>query len=131
MAATGWSQAVQDAFLAQQHDAQHRHYRALHAAADWWVIEHSGDPAGRLILQDDGRELLIVDLALLPPYRNRAIGTAILSDIRNFADAEGRAVRLSVAVTNPARSLYERMDYVPVEDGGMHIQMRYTPPSMR
>ena len=50
MALTGWPPEQQRAFLAQQHRAQHHHYRAYHAGAEWLIIERDGAPIGRLYL---------------------------------------------------------------------------------
>ena len=48
LAPLGWSEADQGAFLRQQGEAQHHHYRTYYADADYSVIELEGQPVGRL-----------------------------------------------------------------------------------
>ncbi len=48
LAITGWPAAQQQAFLSQQHQAQHRHYRGTYRDAQWLIIERGEAAVGRL-----------------------------------------------------------------------------------
>jgi GNAT superfamily N-acetyltransferase len=120
LAATGWPEAMQAAFLAQQHRAQHAHYRAVHPDGEWLLIEQGGAPVGRLYLAAQDGMLLIVDISLLPAARGAGLGTAILTDL---LAAEARPVQLQVERMNPARRLYERLGFVPVEEQAIRVRM--------
>ena len=62
-----------------------------------------------------------MDIALLPEYRGRGIGTALLEELLVEADATGRRVTIHVERFNPARRLYERLGFVEAGDpGGMY-----------
>ncbi|HYN46117.1 MAG TPA: GNAT family N-acetyltransferase, partial [Allosphingosinicella sp.] len=65
-AAVGWPPEALRAFLAQQHDAQHRQYRRAHPDAAWLIVERGGAPAGRLYLDESESELRLLDISLLP-----------------------------------------------------------------
>jgi GNAT superfamily N-acetyltransferase len=53
-------------------------------------------------------------MALLPEYRGRGIGSALLRRALEMAAISHRAVSLSVFAENPARRLYERFRFEPV-----------------
>lgn len=120
LAATGWPEALQAAFLDQQHRAQHAHYRAAHPDGEWLLVERDGAPIGRLYLAGQDAMLLIVDISLLPAVRGAGLGTAILSDLLG---AEARPVQLHVERMNPARRLYERLGFKLVEEQAIRVKM--------
>ena len=53
VAQTGWPPEMQEAFLRQQHEAQHSHYSLHFAEAEWLIVERGGEAIGRLYLRDD------------------------------------------------------------------------------
>jgi len=120
VAATGWPAPMQAAFLEQQHQAQHRHYRAVYPDAEWLLIEQGGVPIGRLYLAERDEMLLLVDIALLPEARGSGLGTAILADL---LAAETRPVQLHVDRRNPARRLYERFGFERVDEDATRLRM--------
>jgi ribosomal protein S18 acetylase RimI-like enzyme len=128
VAATGWPIEQQHAFLAQQHEAQHIYYRQVYTRTEWLVIERGGVAIGRLYLAEWQRELRIVDIALLPEGRGQGVGEAIMRDIGADAASRGKVVSIHVEKNNPARTLYERLGFVPVEDKGVYELMEWTPP---
>src|SRR5436190_21085505 len=78
VAQTGWPAEMQEAFLAQQHEAQHRHYSIHHADAEWLIVERGGAPIGRLYLREEPERFHVIDISLLPEYRGQGVGGAIL-----------------------------------------------------
>jgi ribosomal protein S18 acetylase RimI-like enzyme len=127
VAQTGWPVEMQEAFLRQQHEAQHRHYSIHFADAEWLIIERAGEAIGRLYLRNETERLHIIDISLLPPSRGQGIGGAILQDIFEMARPLGADVSISVEKNNPARSLYERLGFEVTEDLGVYDMMRATP----
>lgn len=123
-----WPEAGKRAFLDMQARAQHAHHQRHFPDADRLVIEAGGAPAGRLYLQRRAREHGIVDVALLPEHRGRGLGTALLRDLLDEAGARVRAVELHVERLNPARRLYLRLGFTPVEEGEVYDRLRWGPP---
>lgn len=111
LAPTGWPQAMIDAFLAQQHAAQHAHYTTHYAGLARYAIQQDGVDIGRLYLHDGNSELRVVDIALLPEARGRGIGGALLTDVLAYARAHGRLTSIHVEQNNPARRLYLRLGF--------------------
>lgn len=63
-------------------------------------------------------------VSLLPAYRNRGIGTALLSDLLDQVRAGGyEAVSLSVQKANRALHLYRRLGFRTVTDHGEELIM--------
>ena len=122
VAQTGWPAEMQAAFLAQQHHAQHSHYRLVYPKAEWLIIERDGEPVGRLYLadQDAGATLLIIDISLVPAMRGTGLGTAIMTDL--LAD-ETRPAELHVERFNPALRLYERLGFEVAEEDAIYLRM--------
>ena len=120
LAGTGWPEEAKAAFLQQQHEAQHRHYMSHNPAAEWLVIERGKERIGRLYLREDPTRFHIIDIALVSHSRGQGIGEAILRDILGQARDVGKAVSIHVEKFNPARRLYERIGFVPVEDHGAY-----------
>jgi len=124
MALVDWTAAQQQAFLEHQFAAQTEAYRGAYAGGRFDVVELDGLAIGRLYLADLGEELRIVDIALLPMWCGRGIGSALLADVLAEADAAARPVSLHVEHWNPARRLYERLGFVPVSEDSVYVLMR-------
>jgi len=127
VAQTGWPAEIQQAFLRQQHEAQHSHYSIHHADAEWLIVERAGEAIGRLYLRDDPEVFHIVDISLMPDSRGRGIGGAIMQDVLDQAGDAGKAVSIHVEKNNPARALYTRLGFEVVKDAGVYDLMRAGP----
>ena len=124
-----WDDDQKDAFISSQFEAQRRsyeeHYRG--AASDLIVVD--GEPAGRLYVARGADEIRIVDIALLPAYRNRGIGSQLLGALLDEAAVADKQVTMHVERFNPALRLYERLGFVLVEDKGVHLFLEWRPPA--
>lgn len=127
LALTDWDDARKSAFLRMQFEAQTVYYVENYPGADFLVILAGGEPAGRLYLHRRPGEIRVVDISLLPEFRNRGIGTALLRDL--FAEASGRRASVTIHVEhfNPALQLYGRLGFKPVEERGVYYFMKWTP----
>lgn len=123
VAATGWPEELQRAFLAQQHQAQHDHYQAHYPGAEWLVVEAAGEAIGRLYLDDREGDLHLIDISLSPARRGAGIGTAIMEDLLGWAGERGKSMTLYVEPPNPARRLYERFGFTAEGEAGVYQMM--------
>jgi ribosomal protein S18 acetylase RimI-like enzyme len=119
----GWPLEQLDAFIRMQFDAQSRHYSAVFPDARNSVIVVGGEPVGRLIVDRSHSELRVVDLALLPQFRRTGIGTALVRELLDEADASGLPVRCHVAVGNDALRFWERLGLHPCDHDDAYIAM--------
>jgi ribosomal protein S18 acetylase RimI-like enzyme len=118
-----WTPEQKMAFLRQQFEAQHRHYQEHYAGAAFDLLLVDGRPAGRLYVARWTKTLRIVDIALMPEFRGRGIGTALVTELFAEADASGRSVSIHVESNNPARRLYERLGFQDVGEHGVYKLM--------
>ena len=125
LAITGWSDEQKAAFCRMQFDAQSTHYRKHYADASFDIIERDGVAAGRLLVWRSGKEILIVDIALLPEHRGAGIGTKFLRELQGEAKAVGKPLTIHVERYNPARRLYERLGFKVVEEQEVYLLMRW------
>jgi ribosomal protein S18 acetylase RimI-like enzyme len=127
LAPWGWSIEQQTAFLTQQFNAQDHHYHTHYTDAAFDVIFVDDRPAGRLYIARDETQIVIIDIALLPAYRNAGIGSRLLRDLLVQAADSGKVVDLHVEKFNPALRLYQRLGFRPIEDRGVYWFMEWAP----
>jgi len=121
LAIVGWDAEQVESFLRMQFEAQDRFYREHYEGTSFAVIECDGEPAGRLYLARWPDEIRIMDIALLPEYRGRGIGTVLLTEVIGEAERGGKRVSIHVEHNNPARRLYARLGFREVEDRGVYL----------
>ncbi|WP_207459228.1 GNAT family N-acetyltransferase [Azospirillum sp. SYSU D00513] len=125
--AAGWPQEMALAFLHDQFRLQSVHYDTHYPGAAWGIVEVEGQPAGRLYLQmDSGGDLRIIDIAFMPPYRNRGFGGGLIAAVQDHARATGAAkVSIHVERQNPALRLYRRLGFQPVQEGDVYFLLEW------
>lgn len=131
MAAVPWSEQEKDDFLRFQFDAQHKYYMEHFPRAAFDVILLAGEAIGRLYVDRREDEIRLIDIALLPGYRGRGLGGAILRDVLAEGTAAGKLVRIHVEHNNPAMRLYRRLGFEKIEQQGIYHLMEWTPPETR
>lgn len=122
-----WGEDQKQSFLRMQFDAQDRYYRENYPGYQFQVILVDGQPAGRLYLHHRPTEIRIMDIALLPEYRGRGIGTKILRDIQLEGGRNALPVTIHVERFNPALHLYNRLGFQLIEDKGVYWFLKWTP----
>jgi ribosomal protein S18 acetylase RimI-like enzyme len=126
LAPLSWSAEQQAAFLAQQLNAQQRYYQANYAGADFQMILLDNRPIGRLYVARLEDEIRIIDIAILPEYRNAGIGSCLLVDLLDEATQAGKPVRIHVEKFNLALHLYQRLGFAIVDDRGVYWFMEWS-----
>jgi ribosomal protein S18 acetylase RimI-like enzyme len=127
MAITGWTAAQQQAFLQMQFKAQRQYYLQEYPSAEYHIIQRDGVDIGRRIVNRAGGEILLMDIALLPEYRNGGIGTALIRDLMAEAEQTDRPLRLHVEFFNRALRLYERLGFSKIGDVSVYFEMEWRP----
>ena len=127
LASVGWKEEQRESFLRMQFHAQYKHYRENYPGAEFQIVQVDGHSAGRLYVHHQANEIRIMDLALLPDYRRRGIGTMLLEAILSTAGRLGKIVTIHVEVFNPALRWYERLGFEKVTEHGPYYLMKWTP----
>ncbi len=124
-----WSDKRKSEFLELQLRFRDAQYRSRYRGASFDVVLSRGEEAGWLYVDRSEPAIHVIDVALLPAYRGRGLGTALLGDILDEADDAGRSVTLSVEGQNSVRSLYERLGFRRAVDAGVYTRMEREPAS--
>lgn len=122
-----WSATQKESFLREQFRLQDQHYKTHYPNARYDVIEIDGERAGRLYVDRMKSEIRLMDIALLPEYRNRGVGRALVQDLLDEAVRARRFVSLHVEDDNPAKRLYERMGFVEAGEVTFYKLMHWVP----
>ncbi|MDD7911572.1 GNAT family N-acetyltransferase [Pseudovibrio exalbescens] len=116
--------------LAQQYNAHHEVYFNSYTVAKYGIILLCGTPIGRLYLDEREGEFRVLDIALLPHYRGRGIGSIIMHGICATAARMRLPVTLHVHCLNAAAyRFYWRLGFEPVSSNQRHTLMRWFHPS--
>jgi ribosomal protein S18 acetylase RimI-like enzyme len=127
LALVDWDEPTKLAFVEQQFTAQDEHYRSNYPGARLDVIEVDGERAGRLYVHRGHGDIRIMDIALVPEFRGRGIGTELLRSLVAEANESGRKLSIHVEANNPARSLYDRLGFRPAGEHGIYVLMERAP----
>jgi ribosomal protein S18 acetylase RimI-like enzyme len=108
-----WTEAQKTAFLSQQFLAQHQYYQEFYQGAQLQVIALDQEVIGRLYVHwtYSAQEVRIMDLALLPVYRGRGIGSQLIKAVQEKGAEMGKSVSIHVEYNNPALQLYQRLGF--------------------
>jgi ribosomal protein S18 acetylase RimI-like enzyme len=126
--AWGWPPEMRSAFLATQFKASQGHHHAF-PTAEFQIVLLDGVNAGRLIINRTREELRVVDISLLPQFRNSGLGSALLQRIFGEAAASKKPLRLKVLRGNRAARLYQRLGFVKTGDSEMYLEMEWHAPA--
>ncbi len=126
-----WDTTQQHAFLQMQFNAQNKSYRMQYPDAEYMVILRDDVAIGRLIVNRMDGEILLIDIALLPEYRNSGLGTALIRQLMDEARDKHIPLRLHVETFNPALGLYERLGFVKIGEMGIYNEMEWSEQSIQ
>lgn len=126
LALVPWTPEQKCAFVEMQFNAQRVGYLDSYPGAEYYVIQQEAVPVGRMIVDRSGSKLLLIDIALLPEYRNAGIGTRLVRDLQEEASQSGKPMILHVEFYNRALRLYERLGFHKAAEMGIYWEMEWT-----
>ena len=126
-ALSGWSDSQRDAFLQIQFKAQQDQYRLNHPDLNYKVVAREDEVIGQLISASTDEEIHILDISLLPGFRNRGIGTRLLRGLLEEAMRLKKNVNLQVQINNPACHLYQRLGFLDMGGDEVFRQLTWQP----
>lgn len=124
---TPWSDQQRRDFLHTQFNAQHKHYLTHYPHSDYLLIIKNSEKIGRIYVDRDDSSICLIDISLLPQYRGKGIGTLLIKELILEAQNTQKKIVLHVESFNPAFQLYKKLDFVLVEDKGVHQYMEWYP----
>jgi len=112
------------ALIADQFRLQDTYYHRHYSNAHFDMVMCEGIVIGRLYHNWSEDTLRIIDIALLPEWRGRRIGTRLMHALVSVATQRGMAVSLYVEMNNPVCALYERLGFRAIGDEGVYQLMQ-------
>lgn len=126
LAQAKWVEGQKEMFLRWQFDLQRREYDSRFPNAVYHVVLVDEHPAGRIWVGSDDEQIRLLDIALLPEFQNRGVGTALLRRLMDHATKVDKALRHMVFVlNNNAERFYERLGFKKIEDFGAYKHMEW------
>ncbi|MGH9445427.1 MAG: GNAT family N-acetyltransferase [Terriglobia bacterium] len=120
-----WTDDQKEAFLNMQFRLQTAHFRRNYPDASFDIILENGAPVGRLYVAREVDEVCILDIAVLPDYRGKGIGTLIVRRLMVEASDRGAPLRLHVERNNRALRLYDRLGFQVITGGPVYLEMEW------
>jgi ribosomal protein S18 acetylase RimI-like enzyme len=108
----GWDESVQRAY-----------FQAHYGEGSRQIIRVDGTDAGVLSFDIRPDHVFLRNVALLPQFQGRGVGTAVISQLMDQAARLGVPIRLQVLKANRARGLYERLGFRVHAETATHFQM--------
>jgi ribosomal protein S18 acetylase RimI-like enzyme len=114
--------------MRQQYRFQQQGYANQFPLAESWVIEYQSIPAGKIMLDCSANAVHVIDIAVVPEYRSRGIGSGVLVAISGYVNKCAGVLSLSVDRQNiAARRLYDRLGFVICQQTATHDGMQWVP----
>lgn len=90
------------------------------------VIQINSLIVGYVQLRDEGNRIYLQNIALLPDFQSKGIGTRLVKELQAKAAVRGVRLELSVFRTNEsARRFYERLGFERTCDSETHTEMSW------
>ncbi|HEX8265605.1 MAG TPA: GNAT family N-acetyltransferase [Pyrinomonadaceae bacterium] len=125
--AAGFPPEQHGAFLRMQFNAQKTHYEKYYPAAEHKIITVENKPVGRQYVDRGEGEILLVDLALLPEFCNRGIGTILLKKLCSESEQTAKPLRLyAIKFNESALRFYKRLGFVEIDDTGVYLFLEWS-----
>ncbi|MFD2942285.1 GNAT family N-acetyltransferase [Flavobacterium notoginsengisoli] len=125
---TNWNDEQKRLFIEHQFSAQHEYYQKNYLGAKFYIIEKENITIGRLYIDFffEQKGIRIIDITILPQWRNKSIGSSVLNEILNKAANNNLNVTIHVESFNPAMELYKRLGFKKIsETNGVYHLMEW------
>jgi ribosomal protein S18 acetylase RimI-like enzyme len=125
LALVPWTDEQRADFLQMQFNAQHSHYHERYPDADYKVILRDDEPVGRLYLLREKELIRIMDITVLPQYRNCGTGSDLIRGVLDEAVNSGRNVQIYVETFNPSFELFKKIGFSILEEEGINYLLEW------
>ena len=108
----GWDDAFQETV-----------FRKNYVPAQIQIIQYDGKDIGMLSVEERTDNVFLRAIEIHPEYQGKGIGTAIINMILAAGIQKGKPIRLQVLKVNPAKRLYDRLEFSVIEETATHYIM--------
>ncbi len=127
LALVPWDAAQKSLFLRRQFAFQDQHYRTQFPDAEYSIVVHNGEDAGRIFITRDESRIHVLEFTILPEHRGRGVATEIVRRLKE--EARGKALPLTTYLDqlSDSQAWLEKRGFTRISDEGIHYLMRWTP----
>ena len=109
-----WDEPIQDQFFT---NTWFRHPHQI-------IVDEENDKCGYCAIERTDTEIVLREIAILPHWQGRGIGSRIINSLIEEGHERGMPVKLNVMKTNSrARKLYERLGFIQFDESDTHFLM--------
>ncbi len=113
-----WNETVQD-----------RLFESDWSTPGFEVITYEGVACGYTCVEDREQDIHVRELALLPRFQGKGIGTSILQGAMERAAERNVPIRLGVLRKNRALQMYRKLGFEETSDTETHVTLEWRPRS--
>ena len=124
---TDWGPEQRKVFLDSQFNSMRISYARQFPRGEFSVIMLGAQRVGLIVVDRGENELRLVDIALLPEFRGRGIGTFFLKELVSESALAQKPLRLHVLTGSRPRRLYARLGFVKIEENGPYEHLEWRP----
>jgi ribosomal protein S18 acetylase RimI-like enzyme len=126
LARTGWNPYQREGFIRSQFQARSSDYAVRYPEAEHSIISVNQVDVGTWIVSRTSAEILLINIELMPAYRSRGLGSALLRQLLTEAKSKHLTVRLHVSDDNPAATrFYRRLGFTGTLVHAGYLRMEY------
>jgi GNAT superfamily N-acetyltransferase len=112
------------ALLRMQFNGQRQTYTQRYPVAEHSIVSLGGSDAGRVWVAEAEDSITVVDIALMPAYRNQGIGAHVYGGLIERAKAAGKPLHATVSTANQGSlRFHERLGFHRQGADGFYLWM--------
>lgn len=124
---SGWSSEELNNFLKKQFELQHTQYMQNYNNPTFDLIQLEQKNIGRLYVNRDNEDIRIIDIAVMPDYRQKGVAKFLMESLIREAAQKSAILSLHVEHNNPILDWYAHLGFKPIRDVGVYKYMTLTP----
>ena len=118
-----WTDLQKRVFLDSQGRLQREHYAKFFPRSQQHIILVDNEPAGRLYVDRTPNEIHLMDICLLPEYRGKSIGQALLDDLIAESQQTGIRIWCTVSLLNHgSQKFFKRNGFAVIKEEGPNVE---------
>ncbi len=110
-----------------QFQAQHNFYLSRYPNASYSIITLEEQSIGRLYVERQEDKIKILDITVLPEYRNKGIGTKLITEVLQAGEQAEKPVQIYIESYNRSANLFSRLGFQPVAEEGINLLWQWNP----
>lgn len=118
---------IEELFGRRGDDVEQSKFAQFYDESHTSIVELDGEPVGWLTTFRGTNSIEIAQIYIVRERQGQGLGTRLIQELIAEAESDGKTLTISTAKINPARRLYERLDFVNVSESKFKVYMVRAP----